>query len=279
MAKSSRGLGRGLDALLSGDQDNEYSMMDIDIRMIKPGPGQPRQVFKEEALSELADSIRQHGILQPMLLRPVGGVYQIVAGERRWRAAQLAGIDTVPAIVREFDDRLAAEISLVENLQREDLNSVEEARALRRLMDEFEYTQEQLGERIGKSRSHVANTLRILQLPDEILTMLEKGQLTAGHARTLVGMEQAKQLRLARRIAGEQLSVREAEKEVRKRKLRAVGVGNMELEAREIQDRLQKHIGARVKILAKKKGGRIEIPYQDVEDLERILEIIGLQIG
>ncbi|HWP95605.1 MAG TPA: ParB/RepB/Spo0J family partition protein [Syntrophomonadaceae bacterium] len=279
MAKNSRGLGRGLDALLSGDQDSEYSMMDIDIRMIKPGPGQPRQVFAEEALSELADSIRQYGMLQPMLLRPVGGLYQIVAGERRWRAAQIAGIEAVPAIVKEFDDKLAAEISLVENLQREDLSSVEEARALRRLMDEFNYTQEQLGERIGKSRSHVANTLRILQLPDEILTMLEKGQLTAGHARTLVGLEQGKQLRLARRIAGEQLSVRDAEREVRTRKPQDVGQANMGLEAREIQDQLQRHLGTRVKLLSKRKGGRIEIPYQDEDDLERILEIIGVQIG
>lgn len=278
MAKGSRGLGRGLDALLSGDQDMDYSLTEIDITLIRPRPDQPRQVFGEQALSELAESIKQHGMLQPILLRPVGDIYQIVAGERRWRAAKMADVGMIPAIIRDFNDRLAAEISLVENLQREDLNVVEEARALQQLIQEYDYTQEQLGERIGKSRSHVANTLRILQLPEEVLDMIEKGELSAGHARTLVGLEAGRQVIMARRMVGQHMSVREAERETIKYKGKKDSP-EISLEIREIQDQLQSHLGARVKIMGKKKGGRIEIPYNNDEDLERILEIIGISLG
>lgn len=271
-------MGRGLDALLSGDQDMDYSLTEIDITLIRPRPDQPRQVFGEQALSELAESIKQHGMLQPILLRPVGDIYQIVAGERRWRAAKMADVGMIPAIIRDFNDRLAAEISLVENLQREDLNVVEEARALQQLIQEYDYTQEQLGERIGKSRSHVANTLRILQLPEEVLDMIEKGELSAGHARTLVGLEAGRQVIMARRMVGQHMSVREAERETIKYKGKKDSP-EISLEIREIQDQLQSHLGARVKIMGKKKGGRIEIPYNNDEDLERILEIIGISLG
>lgn len=275
MVKGIRGLGRGLEALLSNDEETLYTINDIEMDLIQPRPDQPRQNFDEESLRELSESIKQHGVLQPILLRPLGGIYQIVAGERRWRAARLAELNTIPAVVKEMPDVQAAEISLVENLQRKDLNAVEEARALQKLSEEFNYTQEQLSNRLGKSRSHIANTIRLLSLPQKVLDMVEKGMISAGHARALVGLSQTEQYRMAAQIAGKGMSVRDIEEKVRKSK-KAPQPDKATIEVLEIEERIQKHLSTKARIKTKKKGGVLEIPYFDEEDLERILEIIGI---
>lgn len=275
MVKGMRGLGRGLEALLSNDEETLYTINDIEMDLIQPRPDQPRQNFDEESLRELSESIKQHGVLQPILVRPLGGIYQIVAGERRWRAARLAELNTIPAVVKEMPDVQAAEISLVENLQRKDLNAVEEARALQKLSEEFNYTQEQLSNRLGKSRSHIANTIRLLSLPQKVLDMVEKGMISAGHARALVGLSQTEQYRMAAQIAGKGMSVRDIEEKVRKSK-KAPQPDKATIEVLEIEERIQKHLSTKARIKTKKKGGVLEIPYFDEEDLERILEIIGI---
>jgi ParB family chromosome partitioning protein len=275
VVKGIRGLGRGLEALLSNDEETLYTINDIEMDLIQPRPDQPRQNFDEESLRELSESIKQHGVLQPILLRPLGGIYQIVAGERRWRAARLAELNTIPAVVKEMPDVQAAEISLVENLQRKDLNAVEEARALQKLSEEFNYTQEQLSNRLGKSRSHIANTIRLLSLPQKVLDMVEKGMISAGHARALVGLSQTEQYRMAAQIAGKGMSVRDIEEKVRKSR-KAPQPDKATIEVLEIEERIQKHLSTKARIKTKKKGGVLEIPYFDEEDLERILEIIGI---
>ncbi|MEN6390677.1 MAG: ParB/RepB/Spo0J family partition protein [Syntrophomonas sp.] len=277
MVKGVRGLGRGLEALLSNDEESLYTINDIEMEMIQARPDQPRQSFDEESLRELSESIKQHGVLQPILLRPMGGIYQIVAGERRWRAARMAELKSIPAVVKEMPDAQAAEISLVENLQRKDLNAVEEARALQKLSEEFNYTQEQLSSRLGKSRSHIANTIRLLSLPQKVLDMVEKGMISAGHARALVGLSQAEQYRMADQIAGKGISVRDIEEKVRKSK-KSLKSDKTTIEVIEIEERIQKHLSTKARIKTKKKGGILEIPYFDEEDLERILEIIGIPI-
>lgn len=278
MVKAVRGLGRGLEALLSNDEAAGYTISDIEMEMIQPRPDQPRQSFDEESLIELSESIKQHGVLQPILLRPQGGIYQIVAGERRWRAAKLAELQSIPAVVKEMADQQAAEISLVENLQRKDLNAVEEARALQRLSEEYNYTQEQLSSRLGKSRSHIANTIRLLTLPKKILDMVEKGMISAGHARALVGLNQTEQYRMADQIAGKGLSVRDVEETVRKSK-KSPKNDKATIEIMEIEERIQKHLSTRARIKQKEKGGILEIPYFNEEDLERILELIGIALN
>jgi ParB-like partition proteins len=275
VVKGIRGLGRGLEALLSNDEETLYTINDIEMDLIQPRPDQPRQNFDEESLRELSESIKQHGVLQPILLRPLGGIYQIVAGERRWRAARLAELNTIPAVVKEMPDVQAAEISLVENLQRKDLNAVEEARALQKLSEEFNYTQEQLSNRLGKSRSHIANTIRLLSLPQKVLDMVEKGMISAGHARALVGLSQTEQYRMAAQIAGKGMSVRDIEEKVRKSR-KAPQPDKATIEVLEIEERIQKHLSTKARIKTKKRVGVLEIPYFDEEDLERILEIIGI---
>lgn len=277
MVKSIRGLGRGLDALLSEEGKEEITVSEIEVQMISPRPDQPRQRFEENAINELAESIKQHGILQPILVRPSNEGYQIIAGERRWRAACIARLEYIPAIVREMTEHQAAEISLVENLQREDLNAVEEARAFMRLIGEHGYNQEQIAARIGKSRSHVANTIRILKLPDKILQMVEEGKISAGHARALIGLDQIRQMRLAKQIAGEGLSVREIERQADRRKGNPQKVNTIN-ELRNVEEKLQNFLSTKVKIRSKKQGGTIEIPYYNEEDLERIIETIGINI-
>lgn len=277
MAKGVRGLGRGLEALLSNDEETIHTINDIEMELIQPRPDQPRQNFDEESLRELSESIKQHGILQPIVLRSLRGTYQIVAGERRWRAARLAELNTIPAIVKEMTDAQVAEISLVENLQRKDLNAVEEARALQKLSEEYGYTQEQLSSRLGKSRSHIANTIRLLSLPQKVLDMVEKGLISAGHARALVGLSQAEQYRMADQIAGQGVTVRDIEEKVRKSK-QGSKPDKKTIEVLEMEEKIQKHLSTRARIRSKKKGGILEIPYFDEEDLERILELIGITL-
>ena len=220
MSAKQTGLGRGLDALFTDNarSDGEGSRLcTLRVAMIEPKTDQPRKTFDEEALAGLASSISAHGLLQPILVRPLpNDRYQIVAGERRWRASKMAGLTEIPAIVIEQDDAEAAEISLIENIQRQDLNPLEEAMAYRALMDNFDLTQEQLSERVGKSRPAIANALRLLDLPEEVLVMLRDGAITAGHARTLLGCRDREALiKLAAQVAAGGISVRDLENRVR----------------------------------------------------------------
>lgn len=215
---SKRGLGKGLGALLPGSDDNQRdAAQQIAIDRIQPNPEQPRQVFDEDKLEELAASIREHGVVQPILVRPAGAGYEIVAGERRWRAAQLAGLRAVPAVVRDLTGSQVMEIALIENLQREDLNPLEEARAYRRLLDEFGLSQEQLAKRLGKSRPQISNTLRLLQLQPEVQELVERGELTMGHAKAVLALDSPEeQVGVARNVVAQKLSVRDTEEAVRR---------------------------------------------------------------
>lgn len=235
------------------------------------------QKFDEDTMQELASSIREHGILQPVLVRPVENGYEIIAGERRWRAAQLAGLTHVPVVVRDIDDRQAAEISLIENIQRDDLTVVEEAKAYRMLAEQFGYTQETIAEKIGKSRAYVANTLRILNLPEEILQMLEKGELSAGHVRPLLALPTAEeQLAAAKEIVANKMTVRQVENKVKTKRIKFDIPADKPVELVEIQEKLQQHFATRAVVTKHGKGGKIEIAFYSDEDLERILEIMGV---
>ena len=224
--KNKKGLGRGLDALIpegklnlgSLTEGTEKGLMEISVDKIIPNPKQPRTIFSEEALEELAESIKKHGVLQPVVLRKIeNNKYELVAGERRWRAAQLAGLKQIPAVVKEFSDEEATVVALMENLQREDLNPLEQAKALKRLIEEFNLTQEEVAENLAKSRTYVTNLLRLLNLPPVIQEMVEKGELTYGHARALLALEDSlKMSEIARRIIKEGLSVRATEELVKK---------------------------------------------------------------
>lgn len=258
-------------------EDVSTQPREIKVTQVRRKPGQPRQDFSEEKLGELAASIREHGVLQPILVRPVGEEsYEVIAGERRLRAAEKAGLERIPAIVREMGDREATEIALIENLQREDLTAVEEARAYRHMTEEYGYTQEELARRIGKSRSHIANTMRILNLCQEVIEMIEKGELSAGHARAILatGGDRESQLRIAQAIVERGLSVREAEKVSQKKGVRKKVVKPPEIV--ELEERLQARLGTRANLLRKRKGGRIEIFFYDDEDLARILDILDI---
>lgn len=280
---SKRGLGKGLQALIpeieiSGNE--EITQLSID--EIRPNARQPRKTFTEEKLRELANSIKEHGIVQPILVRPRDAIYEIVAGERRWRAAQLAGLQTVPAIIKEFTNAQMMEIALIENLQREDLNPIEEAEAYHTLMNEFGLTQEKLSERLGKSRPQVANTLRLLQLPAEIRRMLSAEEITMGHGRALLAVKgEQEQLKLARRVVRENLSVREVEEIVRSmaqphvpRETKKI-IRKREPLIEELEEKLKKALGTKVIIKPGKKKGKIEIEYYTGEDLERFMELLS----
>jgi len=276
--KKERGLGRGLDALLSGTLEGDYeTVRELPAEKIHPRKDQPRKKFDEDTMQELASSIREHGILQPVLVRPVENGYEIIAGERRWRAAQLAGLTHVPVVVRDIDDRQAAEISLIENIQRDDLTVVEEAKAYRMLAEQFGYTQETIAEKIGKSRAYVANTLRILNLPEEILQMLEKGELSAGHVRPLLALPTAEeQLAAAKEIVANKMTVRQVENKVKTKRIKFDIPADKPVELVEIQEKLQQHFATRAIVTKQGKGGKIEIAFYSDEDLERILEIMGV---
>lgn len=278
MAKQERGLGRGVDALFSVDANNpELQIDEIEIALIIPRDNQPRKLFDPQLLQELADSIKEHGVLQPVLLRPLGKRYQIVAGERRWRAAGMAGLEKIPALIREMEDAEVAEISLIENLQRDDLSPIEEAMAYRNLLDEYRYTQEALAVRIGKSRTHIANTMRLLSLPAEVLALIEKKQISTGHARALLGLNTVQaQIEAAQKIARGKISVRHTEEIVKFEKDNSQNGKSQAPELIDLQERLQKHLGSRAEIKRRRQGGTIEIAFFNEEDLERILELIGL---
>lgn len=288
-----KGLGRGLDALFGtyeGDvgynkitkpAETNTGVLEVDINKIKPNPNQPRKNFDEDALKDLAASIKVHGIVQPIVLnKNADGTYMIIAGERRWRAANLCDLKTVPAIIKDYTEKQIKEISIIENLQREDLNPVEAAKAIKELMDEYGLTQEAVSERIGKSRSNVANTLRLLTLYPAVLDMIEKGKISAGHARCLVVVEDAnEQLKLANAIVSKNLSVRDLEKAIKAYTNPAKKVivrEEQSLELKELINQMQKTFATKVSAIGNDNKGRIYIDYYTRDDLDRISELLDL---
>lgn len=266
-----RGLGRGLGALIPGAEE-DTGQIEVVLDRIVPNPHQPRRHFDQHSLEELAQSIVHHGLLQPIVLRPWAGDYQLVAGERRFRAAKLAGLDTIPAIIMELNDSQVAEIALVENLQREDLNPIEEAEAYKRLLGEFNLTQEVLAARIGKSRPAIANRLRLLNLAPPVRELVAQGQLTPGHARTLLSLPEEEQVQAAETILSKGLTVRAAEKTRRTRKEKAPQGDDPNNAA--VQQQLMEHLGTRVMLEEKDGKGRIIIEFYSSEDATRIVQNI-----
>ncbi len=290
-----KGLGRGLGALLS-DSEQEYDLFstaeekaapsevldqptEINISLIEPNVNQPRKIFDENALMELTNSIRLHGIISPLILvKSDGGKYMIIAGERRWRAAKRAGLLTVPAIVRDYTPLQIKEISLIDNLQREDLNPIETARAIKQLMTEYNYTQEQVADRIGKSRPAVANSLRLLTLSPSVIDLVEKNQLSAGHARCLVVVQDpALQYQLATEAIKRALSVRDFEKMVKKAVMpqQKTVASQQSIELKDMVNRMQRVFATKVTVLGNDNKGRIYIDYYNRDDLDRISSILS----
>ncbi|MGN1201447.1 MAG: ParB/RepB/Spo0J family partition protein [Candidatus Caccovivens sp.] len=289
---NNKGLGRGLEALfgvynddfsnknITNNNDNN-GVLEIDITKIKPNPNQPRKNFDEEALNELAASIKIHGIVQPIVLnKQSNGEYLIIAGERRWRAANICGLKTVPAVIKNYTEKQIKEISIIENLQREDLNPIEAARAIKQLMDEYGLTQETVSERIGKSRSNVANTLRLLTLYPEVINMVETGKISAGHAKCLVVIDDAKeQIKLAQSVVSKNLSVRDLEKAVKlymNPSKKVVVREEQSLELKELINQMQKTFATKVSAIGNDHKGRIYIDYYTRDDLDRISELLDL---
>lgn len=285
MPKKLRGLGRGLDVLLPDTEDMDAGLQQIAIGDIDPNSDQPRQTFSDETIAQLAQSIKDQGVLQPLLVTPMpGGRYRIVAGERRWRASRQAGLETVPCLVRDLDMIQQMEIALIENIQREDLNAIEQAAAIRSLMRQCGYTQEAVAARLSKSRPAIANMLRLLTLPEEIQMMVKQGQLSAGHARVLAGMDRNEaKLSLAARIMAEGLSVRQAEEIAALMKGQAVeGSGKparkkkpLPVELTELEERIRQTVGLRAAVSGTMKKGKIVLNYYNAQELELFNELLG----
>ena len=285
-ALKDRGLGKGLGALLGDDalQSQEGGSLSLPISEVQPGLKQPRKRFDDESLADLADSIRTHGIIQPLTVRRLSsGYYQIIAGERRWRAAKLAGLHEVPAVIIEADDRTVMELGLIENLQREDLNPIEEANGYKVLMDEYGLTQDEVAQRVGKSRPAVANALRLLALPDAVHLLLEEGRLSAGHARAILSApDKELQKRLAQKVVQDGLSVRQTEA-LAKRLAKAQDLLDEEpapafpdfsIYLRAAEQDLSSRFGRKVHIINGKKKGKVELEYYNTDDLNALLELL-----
>ncbi len=278
-------LGRNLSSMLSqstlqkasGNDDDGPRLKDLPVERLRPGKYQPRSVFDPERLEELAESIRRQGVIQPVVVRAVGGDFELIAGERRWRAAQLAGVDTIPAIVREVADEVAVAMALVENIQREDLNPLEEATALRRLVDEFQLTHQEAAEAVGRSRSAVSNLLRLLELSAEVRGMVDDRHLEMGHARALLSLPEARQAEAAREVVRRQLSVRETELLVKRllqpSKPKTQGVNSTrDPDILRLQEDLTEKLCAQVRIQHNAKGkGKLVISYNSADELEGII--------
>lgn len=284
---ANKGLGKGLGALLGESAmqlSAQQSPLLLPLQKIEPNRLQPRKSFNEEELSSLADSIRQHGVIQPLTVRLLDtGYYQIIAGERRWRAARMAGLREVPVVIIEADDKKAMELALIENLQRADLTPIEEARGYQQLIGEYGLTQEQVADRVSKSRPAVANAMRLLSLPDELLSMVESGKLTAGHARALLSIkDERQQLAVAQKVVNLQLSVRQTEamckkllKAEQKPEPKPVEVDYLA----ECEKALTRCLGRGVKIVSGKRKGKIELEYYGQEDLQRLYEALSGSLG
>lgn len=271
-----KGLGKGLGALISNDStENESGVVEIRINEIEPNSGQPRKFFDDEKLFQLSESIKQHGIIQPIIVKKDANIYTIIAGERRWRAAKLAGLSKIPVLIKDFTEKQVMEIALIENLQREDLNPIEEADAFLNLMNEFSLTQEQIAETIGRSRSAIANSLRLLGLSGEVKKFVISGDLTSGHARTLVIIQDENlQHSAAQYIVQNKLSVRETENYIKNLFKNNVNkkpkIENPDYKV--VEDKLKNILGTKVKLLANNNKGKITIEYYSADELERILE-------
>lgn len=279
-----RGLGRGLDALIGATTSvtletaqAEKTLRQLPIDQIQRSPFQPRLSFKKESLQELADSIRQQGILQPIVVRPRGDTFELVAGERRWRAAQLAGLQEIPAVVKDLPDEAAAAIALIENIQREDLNPLEEATALQRLVDRFTMTHQQIAEAVGRSRVGVTNMLRLLELADPVKQWLQEGLLNMGHARALLSLSVSRQVELGKMIVARGLSVRTTEQLVQAaaEAKPASGKSRKDPDVARLEQTLADQLGARVEIQYSRDGkGKLVIHYSSLDELEGILNQI-----
>ena len=283
-----KGLGRGLDALFSvydeepksketntNNQVSQDGVIEVDIKLVDPNKNQPRKTFNAESLKEMADSIRQHGIIQPLVVNEQNGRYMIIAGERRFRGAIIAGLKTVPVVVKHYTEKQIKEVSLIENLQREDLNPVESAKAIRELMDVYGFTQESVADRIGKSRPAIANTLRLLSLSPEVLSLVEKGKLSAGHARCLVTITNTDaQLKLALAACDNKMTVRDLEKAVKDffnpKPIAKKQAPEQSLELKALANNMKRDFSTKVTILGNDKKGRIYIDYYNSDDLDRI---------
>ena len=285
MARAKKGgLGKGLDALV---MDNETvdsgGVVTLRLSQIEPNRDQPRKIFSEEALNELADSIREHGVLQPLLVRPLpGGSYQLVAGERRWRASRMAGLQEVPVVIREMDEEQAMEIALIENLQREDLNAIEEATGYKQLMERYGMTQEQVAKRVGKSRPAIANALRLLNLPQKVMDMVGEGEVSPGHARALLAFDdQDRIVEIAQKVKTGKYSVRDIERMAKnqdEKKEKAAKApeepawGDKSAFLTEMEIAMSMEMGRKVRIIPNGEGGTLQIQFWDEEDLKSLAE-------
>jgi ParB family chromosome partitioning protein len=279
MAKEKKGLGIGLDVLFGAEsyEEDGSELLSLPISKVEPRSEQPRGYFDEKALQELADSIAQYGLIQPIVARKLdSGYYQIIAGERRWRASRLAGLEEIPVRVIQADDRRTAELALVENLQREDLNPIEEARGYRSLMEDYGLTQEETAKSVGRSRPAISNSLRLLSLTPAVMDMVEKKELSAGHARALVPiLDSTKQLDAAREVVRRSLSVRQTEllagRLLRQPRKTSAGEPPLVDYAAEVSDELSRILGRKVRLSEGRKGGRIELEYYDADDREKLI--------
>ncbi|MCI5515673.1 MAG: ParB/RepB/Spo0J family partition protein [Oscillospiraceae bacterium] len=280
MAKKASGLGKGLGALmLENNVDDMVSTSTLNINEIIPNKEQPRKTFDQTALEELADSIRQHGVLQPLLVRPLpNGAYQLVAGERRWRASRLAELKEVPVIIKELTDTEAMEIAIIENLQREDLNPIEEAEGLQTLIDKCGFTQEEVATSVGKSRPAITNALRLLKLPEDVREMTKKGEISAGHARALLSFDsQALMQEVAAKIVSDKLTVRDVEKLAKRPKTAETKKAPRRRDSiyDEVELSLTEALGRKVKVYNGRSKGTLEIEFYSADDLKNIANIIG----
>ena len=280
------GLGKGLGAIISDKYDSQFqdtseksNVVELKIMDVEPNKDQPRRTFDKDKLEELSESIQKHGVIQPIIVTKKDDVYQIVAGERRWRASKLAGLKKIPAIIRDYDEIKVMEVALIENLQREDLNPVEEALGYKSLLDNFSLTQDKIGERVGKSRSAVANSLRILNLPDEVLEMIKKGIISTGHAKVILSVASKKeQIEIAKIIEEKKLSVRELENLIKSKTKNKPEKNRVSDEIRfaikEREEEFSKFFGTKVKIKESNGKGKIEISYFSHDEFDRISEFL-----
>lgn len=283
MVKKRAALGKGIGALLnSAVQEGGNKYFSCPVEELKPHAMQPRKTFSDGKMAELVASIKEKGVIQPLVVRQLGDHYQIIAGERRWRAAQKAGLDRVPVVIQDVSEDWALEIALIENIQREDLNPLEEAAAYKYLMDSFDLLQEEVARRVGKDRSTVANALRLLRLPDKIKSDVAEGKMSMGHARALLALESDEDIiEASAEILRKKLSVRDTEKLVKKIKNfenEKPKVINQPVDPDQLEliNQLQQHLGTQVRLVPKGKGGKIEINYHDPDGLNRLIELIGV---
>ena len=290
-----RGLGRGLDSLFGNyEEENDNKTKEVEIKtetivvnepkeieigLIDRNPDQPRKIFDDEALAELATSIKNYGVIQPIIVREKDGRYIIIAGERRWRASRLAGLKTIPCVIKDYTEQEVSEIAIIENLQREDLNPIESAKAIKSLINQYNLTQDEVADKIGKSRPAVANTLRLLTLPEQIITLVEQNKLTAGHARTLLGIDNAaKQKEIAVAIIEKGLTVRDVEniiKNLNKPKQEtSIKPKEKSLEIKDFENKIKRVLSTSVAIKGNAKKGKIVIDYYSIDDLNRIYDIL-----